>query len=287
MFSLPEAFGGGRNWDYRFSWVRDDSFIVYILLRMGFKQEVEAYMTFIKDRLKYSKSKEGGLPIMFSIHGHTELAEVELPHLEGYRGSKPVRIGNGAAFHKQVNIYGELMDAIYLYNKYGKPISYDDWLAIRELTDFVCGVWQQKDMSIWEVRGETLDFTYSKIMFWVTVDCALRLADKRCLPSPNRMKRLATRDTSMESVMEHGYNEKLKCFIQSYEHHEALDSAVLIAPLVFFVAPNDPSFTNTLEKILQPVERGRLTSAGMVYRYNTLLSDDAEYCRLPSFATAS
>jgi GH15 family glucan-1,4-alpha-glucosidase len=275
-FSLPEAFGGGRNWDYRFSWVRDSSFTVYILLRMGFKQEAEAYMAFIMNRLKYNKTEEGGLPIMFSIHGDTDLAEVELPRLEGYRGSKPVRIGNGAAFHKQLDIYGELMDAIYLYNKYGKPISYDDWLAIRELTDFVCGVWQEKDMSIWEVRGEIQNFTYSKIMLWVAVDRALRLADKRCLPCPNRLKWLATRDEIMESVMEHGYNEKLKSFIQSYEHREALDSAVLIAPLVFFVAPNDPRFTNTLERILQPLERDGLTSAGMVYRYNTDLSDDGE-----------
>jgi GH15 family glucan-1,4-alpha-glucosidase len=101
---------------------------------------------------------------MFSIHGGTDIPEIELSHLEGYRGSKPVRIGNGAAFHKQLDIYGELMDAIYLYNKYGKPVSYDDWLAIRELTDFVCGVWQEPDMSIWEVRGEIQNFTYSKIM---------------------------------------------------------------------------------------------------------------------------
>lgn len=277
-FSLPEAFGGSRNWDYRFSWVRDSSFTVYILLRMGFKQEAEAYMTFIKDRLKYNKPSERGLPIMFSIHGGTDLQELELEHLEGYRGSKPVRIGNGAAFHKQLDIYGELMDAVYLYNKYGKPVSYDDWLAVRELTDFVCRVWQEKDMSIWEVRGEIQNFTYSKIMLWVAVDRALRLADKRCFPCPNRLAWLATRDEIMESVMEHGYSEKLKCFIQSYEHRDALDSAVLIAPLVFFVAPNDPRFTNTLERVLQPPERGGLTSAGMVYRYNTLLSDDGRWC---------
>ena len=281
-FSLPEAFGGGRNWDYRFSWVRDSSFTVYILLRMGFKQEAEAYMAFIMNRLKHNKTEEGGLPIMFSIHGGTNLPEIELGHLEGYRGSKPVRIGNGAAFHKQLDIYGELLDAIYLYNKYGKPVSYDDWLAVRELTDFVCGVWQEPDMSIWEVRGEIQNFTYSKIMLWVAVDRALRLADKRCFPCPHRLKWLATRDEIMESVMENGYNEKLKCFIQSYEHREALDSAVLIAPLVFFVAPNDPRFTNTLDRILQPPERGGLTSAGMVYRYNTLLSDDGNTTSLPT-----
>lgn len=276
-FSLPEAVGGTRNWDYRYSWVRDSSFTVYILLRMGFKQEAEAYMTFIMDRLKHNKTIEGGLPIMFSIHGGTDLPEIELDHLEGYRGSRPVRIGNGAAFHKQLDIYGELMDAIYLYNKYGKPVSYSDWLAVRDLTDFVCSVWQEKDMSIWEVRGEIQNFTYSKIMLWVAIDRALRLADKRCFPCPKRLEWLATRDAIMESVMQHGYNEKLKCFIQSYEHRDALDSAVLIAPLVFFVAPNDPRFTNTLQRILQPPERGGLTSAGMVYRYNTLLSDDGKY----------
>lgn len=273
-FGLPESIGGGRNWDYRYSWVRDSSFTIYIFLRLGFKQEAEAYMTFIQNRLKHNKNKDGGLPIMFSIHGGTDLPEIELKHLDGYRGSKPVRIGNGAAFHKQLDIYGELMDAIYLYNKYGKPVSYDDWLSIRQLTDYVCGVWKEQDMSIWEVRGEIQNFTYSKIMLWVAVDRPLRLADKRCFPCPNRLKWLATRDEIMESVMEYGYNNELKCLIQSYEHTETLDSAVLIAPLVFFVAPNDPRFTNTLEKILQPPEKGGLTSAGMVYRYNTLLSDD-------------
>ena len=121
-FSLPEAFGGGRNWDYRFSWVRDSSFTIYILLRMGFKQEAEAYMHFIKRRLQDSRTAEGALPIMFTIWGGTDIPEVELNHLSGYRASAPVRIGNGAAFHKQLDIYGELMDSIYLYNKYGKPI---------------------------------------------------------------------------------------------------------------------------------------------------------------------
>lgn len=273
-FSLPESIGGGRNWDYRFSWIRDSSFTIYILLRLGLRKEAEAYMSFIDDRLKYSKTKEGGLPIMFSIHGDFELPEIELDHLEGYRGSRPVRIGNGAALHKQLDIYGELMDAIYLYNKYGKPVSYDSWLAIRQLTDFVCGIWRDKDMSIWEVRGEIQNFVYSKIMLWVSIDRAVRLADKRNFPCPNRFKWLATRDAIMEDVMEKGYNQDIQAFVQSYEHPEALDSAVLIAPLVFFVAPNDPRFTNTLNRILRAPEQGGLTSNGMVYRYNTQLSDD-------------
>ncbi|KAF2495191.1 hypothetical protein BU16DRAFT_383239 [Lophium mytilinum] len=273
-FSLPEDIGGSRNWDYRFSWVRDSSFTIYIFLRMGFTLEAEAYMNFISDRLRYSRTPEGALPIMFSIRGDTDLPEIELSHLDGYRGSKPVRIGNGAAFHKQLDIYGELLDAIYLYNKYGKPVSYDQWLAVRSLTDYVCGIWNTPDMSIWEVRGTPQNFVYSKIMLWVALDRALRLAEKRNFPCPRRAEWLATRDQICEDVMEKGFNPALGSFIQSYEARNVLDSAVLIAPLVFFVAPNDPRFTGTLEAILRPVEKGGLTSTGLVYRYNHERSDD-------------
>lgn len=273
-FSLPEDFGGVRNWDYRFSWVRDSSFTIYILLRMGFTEEAEAYMNFISDRFRYSRTKEGALPIMFSIRGDTDLPEIELNHLDGYRGSKPVRIGNGAASHKQLDIYGELMDGIYLYNKFGKPVSYDQWVSVREITDYVCTIWQEDDMSIWEVRGRTQNFVYSKIMLWVAVDRALRLAEKRCFPCPRRTEWLRIRDEIYEDVMQKGYNQEMQCFIQSYEENEVLDSAVLIAPLVFFIAPNDPRFTNTLERILKPPEKGGLTSTGLVYRYNWLMSDD-------------
>lgn len=122
-----------RNWDYRYSWVRDASFSIYILLRLGFKAEADAYMGFIMERFVHSRLPDGGLPIMFTIHGETDIPEKTLDHLEGYRGSSPVRIGNGAAFHKQFDIYGELMDAIYLYNKYGKPVPWDVWKAVREM----------------------------------------------------------------------------------------------------------------------------------------------------------
>ncbi|TVY84218.1 Uncharacterized protein LSUE1_G001108 [Lachnellula suecica] len=136
-FSIPEAIGGGRNWDYRFCWVRDSSFTIYILLRMGFTAEADAYMDFISDRFRKSRTPEGALPIMFTIRGETEIPELELGHLSGYRDSKPVRIGNGAAFHQQFDIYGELMDAIYLYNKYGKPVTWEQWVAVREILDYV------------------------------------------------------------------------------------------------------------------------------------------------------
>ena len=274
-FSLPEAVGGGRNWDYRYCWVRDASFTIYILLRMGFQSEAEAYMNFMSDRFKHSRTPEGGLPIMFSIHGSTDLPEIELDHLEGYRGSRPVRIGNGAAFHKQLDIYGELMDGVYLYNKYGKPISYDQWVAVREICDYVCKIYHEKDMSIWEVRGEIQNFVYSKMMMWVCLDRAIRLSEKRAnLPAPQRDNWVRIRNIMYEEIMEKGYNQEMGAFIQSYEHNDILDSAVLIAPLVFFISPNDPRFTSTLERILLPPEKGGLTSTGLVYRYDFTKADD-------------
>jgi GH15 family glucan-1,4-alpha-glucosidase len=209
------------------------------------------------------------------IRGSTDLEELELDHLDGYRSSKPVRIGNGAANHLQLDIYGELLDAIYLYNKHGSPIAYDLWLSVRDLADHVCTVWDKPDMSIWEVRGNPQNFVYSKIMLWVALDRSLRLADKRSnLPCPNRELWTKTRDKIYDEVMTKGYNEELGCFIQSFESREVLDSAVLIAPLVFFVAPNEPRFLSTLDKILKAPEKGGLTSAGLVYRYNWLHSDD-------------
>lgn len=255
---------------------------------MGFSDEAEAYMSFISDRLKHSRSpKTGALPIMFSIRGETDLPEIELKHLSGHRDSKPVRIGNGAAFHKQLDIYGELMDSIYLYNKFGKPIGYDAWVAVRHLADYVCTIWQEPDMSIWEVRGKVQNFVYSKIMLWVALDRAVRLADKRCFPCPNRQKWVTVRDEICEEVMEKGYNEELGAFIQSYEANDVLDAATLIAPLVFFCAPNDPRFIGTLEMILKPPEKGGLTSTGLVYRYNVAKSDDGVGGREGAFSMVS
>ncbi|KAI9736836.1 MAG: hypothetical protein M1818_005887 [Claussenomyces sp. TS43310] len=273
-FSIPEAIGGARNWDYRFCWVRDSSFTIYILLRMGFTEEADAYMAFISDRLRKSRSEEGALPIMFTIRGETDIPEIELSHLEGYRGSKPVRVGNGAAFHQQFDIYGELMDGIYLYNKYGKPVTWDQWVAVREILDYAMTIRKDPDMSIWEVRNKKQNFVYSKIMLWVAFDRGLRLADKRCFPCPNRAAWLVTRDEIYEEVMQKGWSDSLQAFVQSYESGDYLDSSILIAPLVFFISPNDPRFLKTIEKILLTPEKGGLTSTGLVYRYNTATVED-------------
>lgn len=273
-FSIPEDIGGVRNWDYRFCWVRDSSFTIYILLRMGFVEEADAYMDFISERFRKSRSPEGALPIMFTIRGETEIPEIEFDHLSGYRDSKPVRIGNGAAFHLQFDIYGELMDGIYLYNKYGKPVTWEQWVAIREILDYVMTIWQEPDMSIWEVRSRKQNYTYSKVMLWVAFDRGLRLAEKRCLPCPNRNKWMTIRDTIYQDIMEKGYSREIRCFVQSYESGDYLDSSILIAPLVFFISPNDPRFLRTMDRILLPPDKGGLTSTGLVYRYDTERSED-------------
>jgi GH15 family glucan-1,4-alpha-glucosidase len=171
---------------------------------MGYSKEADAYMDFMSERFLKSLQPDGGLPIMFTIRGETDIPELELDHLDGYRGSQPVRIGNGAAFHKQFDIYGELMDAIYLYNKYGKPVTWDQWVSVRRMLDYVLTIVNEPDMSIWEVRNNKQNFTYSKIMLWVAFDRGLRLADKRNLPCPNRMRWLTARDNLYEEIMNKG-----------------------------------------------------------------------------------
>ena len=180
--SLPEALGGGRNWDYRYTWIRDAAFTLYGLLRIGFTDEAARFMQWIEARAG-ELNPDGSLQLMYGIDGKHELTEETLDHLEGYKGSHPVRIGNGAYNQLQLDIYGELMDSVYLYNKYGTPISYDFWIHLRRLTNWVCDNWQRPDEGIWEVRGGQRNFVYSKLMCWVALDRALRLADRRSFPA--------------------------------------------------------------------------------------------------------
>ncbi|HEV8224378.1 MAG TPA: glycoside hydrolase family 15 protein, partial [Rubrobacteraceae bacterium] len=172
--SLPEGIGGERNWDYRYTWIRDAAFTLYGLLRIGFTEEAARFMGWLEDRC-YKPKPDGLLQLMYGIDGRSDLTEETLDHLEGYRGSRPVRIGNGAYDQLQLDIYGELMDAVYLYNKYGDPIWYELWIRLRGLIDWVCDNWQRKDEGIWEVRSGRQHSVYSKLMCWVAVDRALRL----------------------------------------------------------------------------------------------------------------
>ncbi|KAG9284265.1 hypothetical protein G9A89_002075 [Geosiphon pyriformis] len=274
-FGLPEEIGGPRNWDYRYTWVRDSAFTIYALMRLGMTEEGKNYMKFMEERC-LDLNPDGSLNIMYSIDGEKKLPELTLDHLDGYRGSRPVRIGNGAYDHIQLDIYGELLDGIYLFNKYGSPISYDLWVSIRKLTDYVCDNWHMDDMSIWEVRGRRQNFTYSKIMCWVAVDRALRLSEKRILPcKPNQRNRwMDVRDKIFEEIMSKSWNPERKIFVQSYEAKDALDAAVLIMPLVFFISPTDPRFLSTISQMLLPPERGGLLTNNLVFRYNHLTTDD-------------
>lgn len=272
-FSLPEYIGGVRNWDYRYSWIRDSSFTLYALIRLGFTEEANAYMAFIFDRIR-DKNPDGSIQIMYTIHGEKDMEEIELNHLDGHKGSKPVRIGNGAADHVQLDIYGELMDCIYLGQKFGKPLSYDDWVLVREIVDYVVAHTEDPDLSIWEVRDMKRNFTYSKVMLWVAIDRGLRLADKRSLPCPNRFKWLEARDKLYEDIMHKAWNAEEKFFGQSYEEKDVLDAAVLIMPLVFFMQASDPRFVSTLKRIMKTPEKGGLTSNNLVYRYDVKKSGD-------------
>ncbi|KAL3456750.1 Six-hairpin glycosidase-like protein [Aspergillus heterothallicus] len=281
-FSLPENVGGSRNWDYRYSWVRDTAFTLYVFLKMGYSEEAEAYVKFIFDRIlpHAELNVDAGctkpfLPLMFTIRGEIDIPEIELNHLEGYKGSRPVRIGNAAVFHTQLDIYGELMDSIYLYNKHGNPITYDQWLVIRRMVNYVVSVRHEKDMSIWETRGEMQNFVYSKIMLWVALDRGVRLCEKRSsLPCPDRFEWIQVRDELYDEIMEKGYNRERGHFCQSYENPEVLDAAIMIAPLVFFVPPNETRFLNTLSKILQAPDQKGLSSSKLVFRYDHETIDD-------------
>jgi len=272
-FSLPEFIGGTRNWDYRFTWIRDASFTLYALIRLGFTDEANAYMEFIFRRLE-DKNPDGSLNIMYSIHGGKDLEETELTHLDGHKGSKPVRIGNGAATHLQLDIYGELMDCIYLSQKFGKPIGYDTWLSVRELVEYVIANTKRPDLSIWEVRSKEKNFVYSKVMMWVAIDRGIRLAEKRSLPCPRRNEWIAARDQLYEEIMEKGWNKEKQFFGQSYEDLDILDAALLVMPLVFFSAPTEPRFLSTLRHILKSPEKGGLTANNLVFRYDTGKSED-------------
>lgn len=264
--SLPEEIGGVRNWDYRYAWIRDAAFTLYALLRIGFTDEAERFMGWLEARCREAQD-DPPLQLVYSVDGRGDLEERELPHLDGYRGSRPVRIGNGAYSQLQLDIYGEMMDSVYLFNKYGAPISYDLWVQLRRIIDWVCSNWRRPDEGIWETRGGRQQFVYSKLMCWVALDRALRLADKRSFPA-NRSRWLAERDTIYEDIMTRGWSSARGAFVQYYGG-EMIDASNLLMPLTFFLSPADPKMRDMLAAVTRPPAQGGLLSDGLVYRYNS------------------
>eukprot|EP01116_Phalansterium_solitarium_P017088 TRINITY_DN4128_c0_g1_i1.p1 TRINITY_DN4128_c0_g1~~TRINITY_DN4128_c0_g1_i1.p1 ORF type:complete len:548 (-),score=155.78 TRINITY_DN4128_c0_g1_i1:246-1889(-) len=275
--SLPEKLGGSRNWDYRYMWIRDAAFTLYGFIRIGFTEEAEDFMLFLEKILAKSKdmidSKNGPLQIMYKINGDLEINEEVLTHLDGYKGSKPVRVGNFAFGQLQLDIYGELMDSVYLYNKYGSPVSYQMWEHCRMMVDWVCDNWTRPDEGIWEMRSGRQHYVYSKVMCWVAVDRGLRLADRRSFPAP-REKWLRVRDQIYEEIMTKGWSDTRKAFVQHYGS-EHLDAANLIMPLVLYLSASDPKFLSTLEAVSKPGKHGGLVRNSLIARYDTTLINDA------------
>jgi len=257
--SLPEEIGGERNWDYRFAWLRDASFTVQALNTLGHKKEAMSFLSWFQEVIS-AQVDPSEIQIMYGLHGEKELKELELLHLDGYKGSRPVRIGNGAAGQRQLDVYGEVLDAAYELTRYGGELAVKDWPFIRSLADYVVTAWQGKDAGIWEVRGGARHFVYSKVMCWVALDRAVKLCD--CLGhDEERARWSAEAEAIKERVLREGYSEKAGAFVQSFGS-DRLDASNLLIPLVGFLPFTDERVQSTIEATIKG-----LSSGVFVHRY--------------------
>ncbi|HEX9842264.1 MAG TPA: glycoside hydrolase family 15 protein [bacterium] len=258
-FGLPESIGGERNWDYRYSWIRDSAFTLYAMIRLGYTDEAGAYMRWIEDRCN-NLDADGSLQIMYGVDGRKKLDEGILTHFEGYMRSSPVRIGNAAYDQLQLDIYGELMDSVYLYDKYGDPIAHDLWENLVRLINWVCDHWHLPDEGIWEVRGGRQTFLYSRLMCWVALDRGIRLAQNRSFPSP-LSRWFEVRNRIYDEIFKEFWNPQRGAFMQ-YKGSNAVDASCLMMPLVKFISPRDPRWLSTLQAVTR-----ELVDDTLVYRY--------------------
>lgn len=256
--SLPEQIGGVRNWDYRYTWLRDSALIIYALQLLGYEEEATDFFEWI-DQL--CVTCHGKLQIMYTIDGQAEIPERTLDHLEGYRWSKPVRIGNAAFNQKQLDIYGEVLDAVHLHHEMkGRSVRDEWWDEVKFMADQTALRWWETDYGIWEVRGGAKHFLYSKLLCWVAMDRAIRLAEKR-EHRTDIQRWTKVREEIRRTILSEGYNEEVGAFTQAFGE-TALDASALVIPLVGFLPVTDPRVQSTIEKIQE-----RLTSNGLVYRY--------------------
>jgi GH15 family glucan-1,4-alpha-glucosidase len=258
-FGLPETIGGERNWDYRYTWIRDAAFSMYVFLKLGFMSEASAFMNWLSN-----ECLKNDLQLMYAVDGKTELDEHTLDYLEGFKGSKPVRIGNDAHKQLQLDIYGELIDTIYLYNKHGGPVTYDFWKRLERCIDFVVGNWRLPDHGIWEIRHGKKEFLYSKVMCWVAMDRAIKIAEDRSFPYPETEWR-KVRDEIYEDIYYNFWNEDKQSFVQ-YRGSSALDATVLMMPMRQFISPAEKKWRLTLEAVEK-----ELKTDVLIYRYRNNL----------------
>lgn len=261
--SLPETIGGERNWDYRYVWMRDAGFSLYALLRLGFNDEANAFIEWLSRRLGRGEREADGLGplrVLYDIDGNAP-EEIELDHLRGHLDSKPVRVGNAAAEQLQLDIYGDLIDSVYLFNKYGAGISHDAWSDVSYVIGWVVDNWQRDDAGMWEVRDGDKANTTSRLMCWVALERAIRIARQRGLPA-DLVTWSRVRDEIYERIMTACWNAELETFTR-FEDDDTLDAGVLLMPMVKFISPIDPRFLSTLAAI----ER-QLVTDSLVFRYD-------------------
>ncbi|MGI5523030.1 glycoside hydrolase family 15 protein [Micromonospora sp. CA-259024] len=264
---LPEQVGGQRNWDYRYTWVRDASFSVHALLRLGFTEEAQKYLFWLDARIREARDGDLPLQVMYRIDGSPDLPEEVLGHLEGYRGSAPVRIGNGAAGQLQLDIYGEALNSLELADRNGLVAPYEGWRKTAALMDWLCEHWNQPEDGIWETRSGRQDFTYGRMMSWVALDRAIRLAQRRGRPG-DTARWTTERNAIYEQVMTRGFHPGRRAFVQHYRT-DILDASLLAMPGLGFISPTDPMWKSTLRAM-----DAELVSDSLVYRYDPNASPD-------------
>ncbi len=241
-FGIPEAIGGNRNWDYRFTWIRDAAFTMYAFLSLGFYDEATAFVSWIANLCREAK-----LQLLYQIDGGKGIEEVSLEHLSGYKNSRPVRVGNGAAHQLQIDIYGELIDTIYIYNKSYKPITLEFWSLLQMQIECVIRDWKLPDHGIWEIRNEKKEFLHSRLMCWVAMDRAIKIAEHRSFPYPEQEWR-AVRDEIYNDINQNFWNEDIRAWVQ-YKGAGEVDASVLLMPLTHFISPLEPRWLSTMEAI--------------------------------------
>jgi len=254
-FSLPETLGGTRNWDYRFTWIRDAAFTMYAFLKLGYTQEAKDFMDWI-----FNLCQNIDLQLVYRINGSPDLEEEEITELEGYKESKPVRIGNAAADQYQLDIYGELIDTIYIYNKSCRPITFEFWLLIEKQVQMVIKNWEELDHGIWEIRNEKKAFLHSRLMCWVAMDRAIKIAEHRSFPYPEAEWH-EVRSTIYNDIYHNFWNEEQQAWVQ-YKGASEVDASVLLMPLTHFISPMEPRWLSTLAAV-----KRELLQDVLVYRY--------------------